>query len=53
MSSEPGWAQATQAFQQDLAQYWTRAFQSFGAFFCRILRVIDRRLAEISVYTRK
>jgi polyhydroxyalkanoate synthase subunit PhaC len=30
MNSEPDWAQAAQAFQQDLAQNWTKALQSFG-----------------------
>jgi polyhydroxyalkanoate synthase len=30
MNSEPDWVQTTQAFQQDLAQNWTKALQSFG-----------------------
>jgi polyhydroxyalkanoate synthase len=30
MNSEPDWARAAQAFQQDLAQNWTKALQAFG-----------------------
>jgi polyhydroxyalkanoate synthase len=30
MNSEPDWAQATQQFQQDLSDSWTKALQSFG-----------------------
>jgi polyhydroxyalkanoate synthase len=30
MNSEPDWAQAAQAFQQELAQSWTKSLQSFG-----------------------
>jgi polyhydroxyalkanoate synthase len=30
MNSDPDWAQATQALQQDFAGHWTRALQSFA-----------------------